>query len=264
MGHKVHPKLFRIGTTTTWPSRWFARNEAYRKLLRQDLGIREFLKKSLKDGQVSTVTIERSRGVVAITIHSGKPGFVIGRSAAGIDDIKKKILNEFFRGKKVTLRVDVVEISKANLDSGIVAQQVAQELERRMPFRRVLKMTLERIKKSGALGAKVAVSGRLNGAEIARREWLGWGKIPLTSMRADIDYAAHTAHTMAGAIGVKVWIYRGDVFDQDKLSMYNPTTPSRSPRRGSDRRDGGHAGGFDRRDSTGSNQAQPPPAPPPP
>jgi small subunit ribosomal protein S3 len=245
MGHKVHPKLFRIGTTSTWPSRWFARDDAYRKLLRQDLSIREFLKKSLKDGQVSSVSIERSRGVVAITIHSGKPGFVIGRSAAGIEEIKKKVLKNFFRGKKVTLRLDVVEVPKANLDAAIVAQQVAQELERRMPFRRVLKMTLERVKKSGALGAKVAVSGRLNGAEIARREWLGWGKIPLTSMRADIDYATHTAHTMAGAIGVKVWIYRGDVFDQDKLAMYNPTTPSRNPRRGGDRRDGG-SGGFGR------------------
>lgn len=253
MGHKVHPKSFRLGTTITWPSRWFARDEAYRKLLRQDLEIRDFLDKRLKDGQVSSVTIERSRGVVAITIHSGKPGFVIGRSAAGIEELKKKLMNEFFRGKKVTLRVDVVEVAKANLDARIVSQQVAQELERRMPFRRVLKMTLERVKKSGALGAKIAVSGRLNGAEIARREWLGWGKIPLTSLRADIDYAQTAARTMAGAIGVKVWVYRGDVFEQDKLSMYNPTTPSRNPRRtgtGGDRRDG-RSGGFGRREESG-------------
>jgi len=234
MGHKVHPKSFRLGTTSTWPSRWFARDEAYRELLRQDLEIREFLMRQLKDGQVSNVTIERSRGVIAITIHSGKPGFVIGRSAAGIEEIKKKLLKQFYRGKKVTLRLDVVEVPKANLDAAIVGQQVVGELERRMPFRRVLKMTIERVKKSGALGVKVAVSGRLNGAEIARREWLGWGKIPLTSMRADIDYAQTFARTMAGTIGVKVWIYRGDVFEQDKLSMYNPTTPSRS--RGGDRR----------------------------
>jgi small subunit ribosomal protein S3 len=237
MGHKVNPKSFRIGTTITWPSRWFARDAAYRTMLQQDLGLRAFLTKRLKDGQVSNITIERSRGVIGITIHSGKPGFVIGRSAAGVEELRKAIIKEFFRGKKVTLRVDVVEVPKANLDAGIVAQQVAQELERRMPFRRVLKMTLERVKKSGALGAKVAVSGRLNGAEIARREWLGWGKIPLTSLRADIDYATSTAHTMAGAIGVKVWVYRGDVFEQDKLSMYNPTTPSRGPRRGGDRRE---------------------------
>jgi small subunit ribosomal protein S3 len=255
MGHKVHPKSFRLGTTVTWPSRWFARDEAYRELLRQDLNIREFLQSNLKDGQVSDVTIERSRGVIAITIHSGKPGFVIGRSAAGIEELRKKLMKQFFRGKKVTVRVDVVEVPKANLDATIVAQQVAQELERRMPFRRVLKMTLERVKKSGALGAKIAVSGRLNGAEIARREWLGWGKIPLTSMRADIAYAQHAARTMAGAIGVKVWIYRGDVFDQDKLSMYNPTTPSRNPRRDG-RRDGGR-GGYGRREDGAPRESAP-------
>jgi small subunit ribosomal protein S3 len=243
MGHKVHPKLFRLGTTSTWPSRWFARDESYRKLLRQDLSIRAFLKKQLKEGQVSTINIERSRGVVVITIHSGKPGFVIGRSAAGIEDIRKKLLKEFYRGKKVTLRLDVVEVPKANLDATIVVQQVIGDLERRMPFRRVLKMAIERVKKSGALGVKIAVSGRLNGAEIARPEWLGWGKIPLTNLRADIDYASEAARTMAGAIGVKVWIYRGDVFEQDKRSMYQPTTPSRGARGGSDRR----GGGYDRR-----------------
>ena len=232
MGHKVHPRSFRLGTTSTWPSRWFARDEAYRKLLRQDLSIREFILRKLKEGQVSSVLIERSRGVVAVTIHSGKPGFVIGRSAAGIEELRKNLLKEFFRGKKVTLRVDVVEVPKANLDARIVCQQVIAELERRMPFRRVLKMSIERVKKSGALGVKIAVSGRLNNAEIARREWLGWGKIPLTSLRADIDYAQDAARTMAGAVGVKVWIYRGDVFEQDRLSMYQPTTPSRGPRQG--------------------------------
>ncbi len=239
MGHKVHPQLFRLGITNTWPSRWFARNEAYRTLVRQDLGMREFIRKQLKDAQVSRVTVERSRGVVVVAIYSGKPGLVIGRSAAGIEELKKKLLNEFFRGKKVTLRVDVVEVPKANLDARIVAEQVVGELERRMPFRRVLKMAVERVKKSGALGVKIAVSGRLNGAEIARREWLGWGKIPLTSMRADIDYAQTFARTIAGTIGVKVWIYRGDVFEQDRLSMYQPTTPSRGPR-------GRRTGGDDR------------------
>ncbi len=236
MGHKVHPKMFRMGVTTTWPSRWFARGDAYRKQLQQDLGIRHFVKTQLKDGAVSNVSIERSQGVVGIKIHTGKPGFVIGRSAAGIEELRKKIMKEFFRGRKVNLRVDVVEVPKANLDAAIVAQQVVGDLERRMPFRRVLKMTIERVKRSGALGAKISVSGRLNGAEIARREWLGWGKIPLTSLRADIDYEQTVAQTKAGTIGVKVWIYRGDVFEQDRLSMYQPTTPTRGPR---DRRHGG-------------------------
>lgn len=240
MGHKVHPKMFRMGVTNTWSSRWFARGDAYRNQLQQDLDIREFVKKYLKNGAVSRVSIDRSQGVVVITIHTGKPGFVIGRSAAGIEELRKKIMDEFFRGRRVNLRVDVVEVPKANLDAAIVAQQVVSDLERRLPFRRVLKQTIERVKKSGALGVKISVSGRLNAAEIARREWLGWGKIPLTSLRADIDYAQDMARTQAGAIGVKVWIYRGDVFEQDRLSMYQPTTPSRGPR---DRRRGSRYGG---------------------
>lgn len=244
MGHKVHPKLFRIGVTNTWPSRWFARGNAYRSHLQQDLGIRTFLGKELKDGAVSKVTIDRSQNVVAITIHTGKPGFVIGRGAAGIEELRAKVMKEFFRGKRVNVRLDVVEVPKSNLDAMIIAQQVVSDIERRMPFRRVLKQTIERVKKSGALGVKISVSGRLNGAEIARREWLGWGKIPLTSLRADIDYANTRARTQAGAIGVKVWIYRGDVFEQDRLSMYQPTTPTRNPR---DRRAGGGRGMSRRR-----------------
>jgi small subunit ribosomal protein S3 len=237
-----------MGVTNTWPSRWFARGAAYRKQLEEDLKIREFVQRELKEGAVSRVTIERMRGVVAITIHTGKPGFVIGRGAASIEELRKKILKMFFRGRRVNLRVDVVEIPKANLDATIVGQLVVSDLERRLPFRRVLKQTIERVKKSGALGVKAAVSGRLNGAEIARREWLSWGKIPLTSLRADIDYSQTVAKTPAGTIGVKVWIYRGDVFEQDRLSMYQPTTPTRNRGgdRGGDRRHGG-GGGGDRR-----------------
>jgi small subunit ribosomal protein S3 len=258
MGHKVHPKIFRMGVTNTWPSRWFARGEAYCRQLEEDLRIRAFIEHELKDGAVSKVAIERMRGVVAIAIHTGKPGFVIGRGAAGIEELRKKVQRLFFKGRRVTLRLDVVEIPKGNLDACIVAQQVVSDIERRMPFRRVLKQTMERVKKSGALGVKIAVSGRLNGAEIARREWLGWGKIPLTSLRADIDYAQQTARTPAGSIGVKTWIYRGDVFEQDRLSMYQPTTPTRN--RGGDRhRDDrrGDRGGY-RRDVRRSTDAPSP------
>ncbi len=136
----------------------------------------------------------------------------------------------------------MTEVAKPTLESAIVGQQVIQDLQRRMPFRRVLKMAIERVKKAGALGVKIAVSGRLNGAEIARREWLGWGKIPLTNLRADIDYSQDFAQTMAGTIGVKVWIYRGDIFEQDRLSVYQPTTPTRDRRPGG----AGGAGRFDR------------------
>ncbi len=227
MGHKVHPKSFRIGTTTTWPSRWFARDDAYRTQLRQDLAIRDFFKKALKDAAVSQVVINRSRGALEISISTAKPGLVIGRSGSGIEDLKKKFLKEFFPGKKIQFQLNVTEIGKPALEATIVCQQVISDLERRMPFRRVLKMAIERVKKAGALGVKIAVSGRLNGAEIARREWLGWGKIPLTNLRADIDYYNDSAHTMAGCIGVKVWIYRGDIFEQDRLAQYQPTTTAR-------------------------------------
>ncbi|MFA5185085.1 MAG: 30S ribosomal protein S3 [Patescibacteria group bacterium] len=230
MGHKVNPKSFRIGTTTTWPSRWFARDEAYRTQLREDLAIRDFFKKELRDASVSQVSINRSRGALEISIATAKPGLVIGRSGSGIEDLKKKFTKKFFPSKKMQFQLNVTEVAKPTLESAIVSQQVIQDLERRMPFRRVLKMAIERVKKAGALGVKIAVSGRLNGAEIARREWLGWGKIPLTNLRADIDYTQDCARTMAGAIGVKVWIYRGDIFEQDRLAQYQPTTPSRDNR----------------------------------
>ncbi len=232
MGHKVHPTVFRLGTTTSWPARWFARNQAYRDHLREDVRIREFLKKELKDAAVNRIEIDRSRGTLAITLFSGKPGLLIGRSGSGIDDLRKKVLKQFFPGKEKTvqMQLSVQEVGRPSLEANLVCQGVISELERRMPFRRVLKMTIERVKKGGALGVKIAVSGRLNGAEIARREWLGWGKIPLTNLRADIDYCQSFAQTIAGSIGVKVWIYRGDIFAQDKTNAYKPTTPSRERR----------------------------------
>ncbi len=245
MGHKVHPTVFRLGTTTTWPARWFAREQAYRDQLRQDLTLREFLNKELKDAAVQRIEIERSRGALSIVIRTAKPGLVIGRSGNGAEELKKKILKKFFpmSSKKIQMSLSIQEVARPALESRLVCQNVIQELEHRMPFRRVLKMSIERVKKAGALGVKIAVSGRLNGAEIARREWLGWGKIPLTNLRADIDYAQDFARTTAGTIGVKVWIYRGDVFEQDRLSQYQPTTPSRG--RGDRDRDGGRrTGGF--------------------
>ncbi len=242
MGHKVNPTVFRLGTTTSWPSRWFARDEAYRTSLRQDLAIRAFLRKELKDAAVNRIEIERSRGMMTITVHTAKPGLVIGRAGDGAEGLKKKLLKTFFpsKAKSIQIQLNIVEIGRPSLEAALVVQGVILDLERRMPFRRVLKMAIERVKKAGALGVKIAVSGRLNGAEIARREMLAWGKIPLTNLRADIDYSADFARTMAGAIGVKVWIYRGDVFAQDRLNQYQPTTPAR---RGERDRDGGRGRG---------------------
>lgn len=247
MGHKVHPFGFRLGTTTSWPSRWFAREAAYRESVREDIQLREFLFRELKECAVNRIIIERSRGALSITIHTAKPGYVIGRSGDGVEQLKKKLIKKFFpgRSKGLQLHISVQEVSRPNLEAALVCQAVIVDLERRVAFRRVLKTSIERVKKAGALGVKIAVSGRLNGAEIARREWLYWGKIPLTNLRADVDYAQDFAHTIAGAIGVKVWIYRGDVFAQDRLAQYQPTTQARSGARG-DRRDTGRGftGGF--------------------
>ncbi len=237
MGHKVNPKAFRLGMTTTWPSRWFARRQAYRDHIKQDHMIRDFLNKELKDAAVNAIMIDRLRGSLNITITTAKPGMVIGHSGTGIEELKKKFLKHFFPGKRIQFQLNVSEVSKANLEATIIAQQVIADLEKRMPFRRVLKMAIERVKKAGALGVKIAVSGRLNGAEIARREQLAWGKIPLSNLRADVDYAQNFAQTMMGAIGVKVWIYRGDVFAKDRLHQYQPTTPRAPGDRGPARRE---------------------------
>jgi len=245
MAHKVHPFIFRIKTTKQWPSRWFARNQAYRDHLREDLSLRAFFQKELKEAALNRVDIERSRGSMTITLHTAKPGVVIGRSGTGIEDLKKKMLKTFYpaTAKTVNVHLSVQEVSRPGLEAVLVMQGMIMDLERRMAFRRVLKTTIERARKAGALGAKVCVSGRLNGAEIARTEKLAWGKIPLTNLRADIDYSQGFAKTMAGTIGVKVWIYRGDVFEQDRLSQYTPNTPARPDRRsGSDRRDNRYNG----------------------
>lgn len=214
MAQKVNPKVFRIGTIFGWDSKWFNRKD-YKKFVRQDVEMRVYLCKELKEANVDRIEFDRvgNSNAITVTIHSGKPGVIIGRAGAGIEELKKRIKKEFFRGKKVNLNVNVIEVAHPSLSANIVMQQMIADIEKRMPFRRVLKQTIERVQKAGALGVKVAVSGRLNGAEIARREMLSWGSVPLQNLRADINYAADFAHTMFGAIGVKVWIYRGEVFE---------------------------------------------------
>lgn len=213
MGHKVHPKIFRMGELWTWDSRWFRSKNKYAAALEFDVALRKYLKKELKGSALDSVKIEMGARDTVVTLLSGKPGMIIGRGGAGIEDLRKKIQQKFFPGKKdVQLRVNVQELANPSISSTVVSEQMAQDLEKRMPFRRVLKGTIERAQRAGALGIKVAVSGRLNGAEIARREWLSWGKVPLSSIRSDIDFAVGTAHTIYGAIGIKVWIYKGERF----------------------------------------------------
>ncbi|OGH67438.1 MAG: 30S ribosomal protein S3 [Candidatus Magasanikbacteria bacterium RIFCSPHIGHO2_02_FULL_50_9b] len=213
MGHKVHPKIFRMGELWTWDSRWFRSKNKFAESLELDHKIRVYLKKELKGSSVDSIKIEMSPRDVTITILTGKPGMIIGRGGAGIEELRKKIQSKFFKtSKDKQIRVNVLELGNPSLSSTVIAEQMAMDLEKRMPFRRVLKGTIERAQRAGALGIKVAVSGRLNGAEIARREWLTWGKVPLATIRSDIDFALGEAHTIYGAIGIKVWVYKGERF----------------------------------------------------
>jgi len=219
MGHKVHPTLFRTQVIYTWPSRWYTRlgSKEYRDFVQQDVKIRKFIRKIGKEAGIDQIKIERDHnGDVSLQITVARPGLMIGRGGSGIEDLTKKIEKDVLDGKR-KVRISIVELKKPNLSAHVVGQQMANEIEKRMPFRRVMKQTLERIQRDGgALGARVIMGGRLNGAEIARRETLSWGKIPLQNLRADIDYAHSEAYTNFGVIGIKVWVYRGDVFQQKR------------------------------------------------
>lgn len=217
MGHKVHPRAFRLAFTHVWDASWFAaKRETFSTLLREDVTLRAFLMKELREALVDRIELERARGKVTITVHTAKPGIIIGRAGAGIEDLVKKMKTRFFRGRKVDLQLQVKEVANPNLSARIVALMIAFDLEKRMPFRRSMKSSIERVLKGGALGCKITLGGRLNGAEIARVETLASGKIPLHNLRADVNFASVQANTIAGALGVKVWINRGEVFDQKK------------------------------------------------
>lgn len=213
MGHKVHPKIFRINVINTWGSKWYARRKDYADLVREDVKIKEFIFKTLKDAGIDSVEIERKGGAITIIVNAAKPGVIIGRSGVGAESLKKNLVKEFWRGKKVPLSINIFEVKRPSLSAQIVMQGAAADLEKRMPFRRVMKQAIEKAKKSGAKGVKIQVGGRLNGAEIARTEKLLDGKVPLQNLRADIDYACGIAQTTYGVIGVKVWINRGEVFN---------------------------------------------------
>ncbi len=216
MGQKVNPRLFRTGILFPWDSKWFARGRAFAENLKIDLLIKKFLEKELKAAGVARIEIERTTNVITVIIHSAKPGVVIGRQGAGVEDLKKKIKQKFFASKKVTIHLNILEVEKPGMNAQLVVYGIIEDLEKRMPYRRIMKQVIDRVQKNGALGVKVMVGGRLNGAEIANQEMLSWGKVPLHTLRANIDYCRGTAHTTQGTIGVKVWIYKGEIFDEKK------------------------------------------------
>lgn len=214
MGQKVNPKIFRTGVIYNWNSKWF-RKKSFAETLREDILIRKYLYSRLKESGIDRIEIERSANAITIIIYAAKPGIIIGRGGHGVEELKKQIVNRFCK-RKIDVSVNIQAIEKPNLSAAVVNQQIIFDIEKRIPYRRAMKQAIDRVKKAGALGVKVLLAGRLDGVEIARTEKLIYGKIPLHTLRADIDYSQGAAHTIYGVVGVKVWIYRGEIFKEDK------------------------------------------------
>jgi small subunit ribosomal protein S3 len=212
MGQKVNPNILRIGIIKDWDSKWYAQKQKYSKLLHQDLKIEKIIREKLADAAVSKIEIHRTANKVIVYIHSAKPGLIIGRQGAGIEALKEDLEKQF----REEFSLSIKEISKPTLDAYLLADSISKQIEKRISYRRAAKMAVEKAIESGAIGAKVFMAGRLNGVEIARSEFFSKGKIPLHTLRANIDYALVHAKTTYGTIGVKVWIYKGDVFKKRK------------------------------------------------
>jgi len=209
MGQKVDPRSLRIGITANWKSRWFSKKE-YARQLREDVAIRKVLESRLRSAAIGAIEVERSVGSVKIIIKTARPGVIIGRGGTGIEDLKKEIKEKLFKNSKTELKVEVEEIKNIEENAQIIAHNVAEQLEKRIPFRRVLKATIDQAIESKKIrGIKIEIAGRLGGSEIARREWLSKGALPLHTLRADVDFAKAEAKTTYGVIGVKVWVNRG-------------------------------------------------------
>lgn len=215
MGQKTNPKIIRIPLIREWEAKWFAKSHNFRQFLKEDIQIRQFLSKRLKGTGVDKILIERSANTIKILILTAKPGLIIGRGGVDVEKLKKEIQSKFLPVNTV-LELNVQEIQTPLLSAQVVLEGIVIDLEKRMPYRRVMKRVIDQVKKAGAQGVKVKLSGRLDGVEIARRETLSWGKMPLHTLRANIDYARGAAFCTYGAIGVKVWIYKGEIFNKTR------------------------------------------------
>ncbi len=216
MGQKVHPIGIRLGIVKDWTSKWFAESRDYANYLNEDLTVRAFLKKKLYQASVSRIQIERTAGNASITIHTARPGIVIGKKGEDIEKLRREV-SKMMDGVS-NIHINVEEVRKPEMDAQLVAEGIAQQLERRIMFRRAMKRAVTNSMRLGALGVKVNVGGRLNGAEIARSEWYREGRVPLHTLRADIDYGVAEALTTYGIIGVKVWIFKGEVVGMNEVT----------------------------------------------
>jgi len=215
MGQKTHPTGFRVGIIQPWASTWFAKAKVYAEFVAEDAKIRKFVKKKLYTAGVSRILIARKSQSTTITVVTAKPGIVVGRGGQGIDDLKKEVSK--FINKPVI--INVVEVARVDADAQLVAESIALQLEKRIAFRRAMKQAMQRTMRAGAQGIKVMVSGRLGGAEIARSEWAKEGRIPLQTLRADVDYGVTEADTIMGKIGVKVWVFKGHLMPGEQADM---------------------------------------------
>ena len=227
MGQKVHPNGIRLGIVSDWTSKWYADTKNYADLLITDLQVREFLKNKLRQASVSRIQIDRPAKNAHITIHTARPGLVIGKKGEDIDALRKEVSAKM----GIPVHISIEEIRKPELDAQLVAEGIAQQLERRIMFRRAMKRAVQNSMRLGAEGIKVNIAGRLNGAEIARSEWYREGRVPLHTLRADIDYGFAEAVTTYGIIGVKVWIFKGEVFGE-RAQEQEATAPAKGAARG--------------------------------
>ena len=236
MGQKIHPTGFRLAVTRAWQSRWFANNRNFASMLAEDLQVRDFLRTRLKNAAVSRILIERPAKNARITIFSARPGVVIGKKGEDIENLKA----ELARRLGVPVAVNIEEIRKPEVDAQLIADSITQQLEKRIMFRRAMKRAMQNAMRLGAQGIKIMSSGRLNGIEIARTEWYREGRVPLHTLRADIDYGFSEAKTTYGVIGVKVWVYKGDTLGRNDAPAAETPAPEREDRRS--RRDGDRPG----------------------
>lgn len=212
MGQKVHPNGFRVGINKPWLSNWFASRKEYANFLAEDFEIRKYVKKKLYSAGVSRIEIQRKAQNVHVSVVTAKPGVVVGRGGSGIDALR----TELSQLTKKRVQIDVLEVARVDADSQLISEAIAQQLEKRVAFRRAMKQAIQRSMRAGVQGIKIAVSGRLGGAEIARTEWTKEGRIPLHTLRADIDYGFAEANTIFGKIGVKVWVFKGEIMRGEK------------------------------------------------
>ncbi len=211
MGQKVHPVGFRMGISTSWQSRWFATSRKYKEFVLEDLKIRELLLKKLRPAGIAQIQIERSSNKLKVIIFVSRPGVLIGRGGTGLTELKKYLMQNLKIKNENSLEISPMEIRSADLSAYLVAQNVAEQLAKRMPAQRIMNQSIERVMRAGAKGVRIVIAGRIGGAEIARREWKAQGSMPLHTLRADIDFTVYPALTKSGYVGVKVWINKGEV-----------------------------------------------------